>query len=720
MEESFHQENEFAISGMVSLAEASDRVLKHSETFLITDRHGDIRPLGFEQHGLFHQETRFLSRCTLRFEGKSPPLLSSAVEQENYLLSVDLTNPGFRAHGGNFIGSGQIHINRSIFLWEGCCYVHIRVRNYALQTIDFSLSLEFEADFADVFELRGMKRKARGEILPPIVEDGQVIQAYKGLDGILRKSRITFSPVPAELTSNGSHSQVKLGPHQSEDFYFTVSCDIQEDAARIKVFDQALQEVRKWYLRLEEDTGFVETSNEQFDEMVNRAKTDLNMMITETGQGLFPYAGIPWFSTVFGRDGLITALQTLWWNPGIARGVLSHLASTQAMDLNREKDAQPGKILHEERKGEMAATGEVPFGRYYGTIDATPLFIVLAGYYYERTGDLDFIRQLWPSIERALQWIDAFGDSDGDGFVEYSRESTGGLSNQGWKDSRDSVFHADGALAEPPIALCEVQGYVYDAKLKAGRMAAALEKGEGQTLLREAADLREKFLRTFWCPELGVYALALDGKKRPCRVKTSNAGHCLFSGIGPEEHARILVQNFLRDDFFSGWGIRTVASSEVRYNPMSYHNGSVWPHDNALIAFGMGRYRFKEAAARILAGLFQASLFFDLRRPPELFCGFDRSRGEGPTLYPVACHPQAWASGAVFLMLQACLGLSIQAAEDKVFFHYPYLPPFLPRVKIRNLRVGTGLLDVEVIRGNGGVAINILRREGPLEVITMK
>ncbi|HWT79529.1 MAG TPA: amylo-alpha-1,6-glucosidase, partial [Candidatus Methylomirabilis sp.] len=470
-------------------------------------------------------------------------------------------------------------------------------------------------------------------MLPPRVEEERVIHSYLGLDGILRRTFIEISPSPNELNPNQAVSRLKLGPHQAEDFYLMVSCDLPDEPARTSVFDQALGEIRKWYNRVDEAACIVETSNEQFSEMMGRARADLNMMITETSQGLYPYAGIPWFNTVFGRDGIITALETLWLNPDLARGVLNYLAAEQATDLIPEQDAEPGKILHEERKGEMAATGEVPFGKYYGTVDATPLFIVLAGYYYERTGDLEFIRTLWPEIEGALHWIAIYGDADKDGFVEYARRATDGLSNQGWKDSGDSIFHADGASAQPPIALCEVQGYVYEAKMKAGQMASALGKKElSDTLFHEAAVLRDKFVKTFWCPDLGLYALALDGEKRLCRVRTSNPGHCLFSGIADEKHARMIVQNLLGEKFFTGWGVRTVASSEIRYNPMSYHNGSVWPHDNALVAFGMARYRFKEAAARVLAGFFDATLFLDLHRPPELFCGFDRSRGEGPTL----------------------------------------------------------------------------------------
>jgi glycogen debranching enzyme len=466
------------------------------------------------------------------------------------------------------------------------------------------------------------------------------------------------------------------------------------------------------------DDAHVYTANEQFNHWLNRSLADLHMLISATPQGLYPYAGVPWFSVPFGRDGIISALQMLWMNPLFARGVLGFLAATQATDVRPEQDAEPGKILHETRQGEMAALGEIPFGKYYGSVDATPLFIVLAGAYYERTGDRRFLTTIWPHIQLALQWIDQYGDPTGMGFTTYARQSANGLVHQGWKDSHDSVFHADGTAANGPIALCEVQAYVYRAKRAAADVARVLgDIDQADRLVKEADSLRERFERAFWCERLGSYALALDGKGRPCCVRTSNAGHCLYGGIARQDRGGRTARALLREDMFSGWGIRTLATSEARYNPMSYHNGSVWPHDNAMIAAGMAAYGYKEGAIKILTGLFDASLFLDLHRMPELFCGFSRRPGESPTRYPTACAPQAWAAGAGFQALQACLGLQIDGTRGLVQFVHPVLPPFLERVELRNLRIGTASLDLVLDRHENKVAVTVARRTGEVEVL---
>ncbi|MEW6325096.1 MAG: amylo-alpha-1,6-glucosidase, partial [Nitrospirota bacterium] len=719
MTEILRIKDRFYISTASVLSGERTRVLKHGDSFAVFDRHGDMQAFAQGTHGVYVGGTRMLSSLRLSLGNDRPLLLSSTVREDNTLLAVDLTNPDIYVNRELIIPRGTLHLFRAIFMWSGCVYERVRIRNYGLAPVETSLAFQFSADFADIFEVRGMARERRGRRLQSRLEPGAVVMAYRGLDDVVRQTRLVFEPAPAELTASMARFMLRLEPQDEAVLYLTMSCPIDAEPARRVSYDRAFEEATTTLKDAVEKNCHVYTSNEQFNDWLNRSLADLHMMVTDTPNGPYPYAGVPWFNTAFGRDGIITAMELLWVNPELARGVLAYLAAMQARDSAPERDAEPGKILHETRQGEMADLGEVPFGRYYGSIDATPLFIMLAADYYRRTGDRPFLEELWGAIERALAWLDACGDLDGDGFVEYKRRSgKKGLIHQGWKDSHDAVFHADGALADGPIALCEVQAYVYAAKRGAAELAAILGRRElAAALSQQAWQLQERFERTFWIEERSTYALALDGDKRLCQARTSNAGHCLFAGIAHEDHARLLGQSLLAHDMFSGWGVRTVAASEARFNPMSYHNGSVWPHDNAMIAFGLARYGFKEAALRIVSGLFDASLFFDLHRMPELFCGFPRRPWEGPTHYPVACAPQSWAAGAVFMLLQAALGLSINGVTGEITFSYPALPEFLQRVQIQNLRVGKARVDLLIQRHVQDVAINVTRREGDVKVL---
>jgi glycogen debranching enzyme len=716
------RDDPYYIVAPAPLAGERDRVLKHGDTFTVFDHHGDIRPIGMKEQGLFHEGTRFLSCLILRLGRGDPLFLSSTVKEDNAILAVDLTNPDIRDGERIVVPRGTIHLFRSIFLWEGVCYQRLRMRNYGSARVETSFSLRFNSDFADIFEVRGTTRPRRGRLLPPLVSGGTVVLAYEGLDAVVRRARLEFSPAPRELTPTDAFFSIGLEPQQESVFYLTVACEIGDsERPHPVVYDAALARASERVQLSRGRASEIYTSNEQFNDWVNRSLADLDMMVSETPDGLYPYAGVPWFSVPFGRDGIITALQTLWLNPEIARGVLSYLAVHQADATNPDEDAEPGKILHETRRGEMVALKEIPFGHYYGSVDATPLFVLLAGAYHERTADRTFAEAIWPHVERALNWLDTAGDRDGDGFIEYFRMSPEGLSQQGWKDSQDSVFHADGELAQGPIALCEVQGYVYAAKRGAARLAVALGRIDvADRLANEAEVLRKRFEQAFWCEELDTYALALDGNKRPCRVRTSNPGHCLFSGIVAPERAAIVARTLLDSPSFSGWGVRTVATGEARYNPMSYHNGSVWPHDNAMLGAGLARYHMKDGVNKILGGMFDASLFIDLHRMPELFCGFPRRPGEGPTLYPVACSPQSWAAGAVFQLIQACLGIHVEAGIGRICLEYPMLPEFLTEVRIGGLRVGRAKVDLLFRRFGNDVAVNVLGRTGNLDVVVVK
>ena len=703
-----------------SITDDHFKVLKQGDTFGVFDQYGDIHALNHGPQGLYHEGTRFLSRFELTINGERPLLLSSTVKEDNALLSVDLTNPDSTPDGLTAIARGVLHLSRTRFLWQGLCFERLRIHNYSLHPIPVRVSITVDADFADLFEVRGKKRDRRGRRLETVTTKDEVSLAYEGLDHVVRRVTVRCTPMPTLIGTDEIHCDTLLNAQEAVQWDLTVSCEVDGRMCDLS-YDHARIEAERALHSAKAGDCLIVTSNEQFNDWMNRSLADLHMMISDTPEGPYPYAGVPWFSTPFGRDGLITALEFLWVNPNIARGVLAYLATHQARDVMPERDAEVGKILHETRKGEMATLNEIPFGLYYGSIDATPLFVMLAGAYYERTGDRGFIKQIWPNIERALEWIDDAGDLDGDGFVEYSRRSKHGLIHQGWKDSQDAVFHADGSPAEGPIALCEVQGYVFAAKRRAARLALMLGHPQrARRLFKEAHQLRNRFERSFWCRDLSSYALALDGLKQPCCVRTSNAGHCLWTGIADQKHGRKTARTLVGDEFFNGWGVRTVASSEVRYNPMAYHNGSVWPHDNAVIAAGMASYGFKQGALSILSGLFDASLFLDLHRLPELLCGFSRRPGESPTLYPVACSPQTWSSAAVFLLLQSCLGLQIDAPRARLSFSQPVLPPFIGRIEIKNLRIGDAAVDLLLERHAQDVGINVLRREGRVEIVVMK
>jgi glycogen debranching enzyme len=701
--------------------ESRTLVLLHGNTFAVFDRHGDIQAVGFGQQGIFHQETRHLSRLELRICGFPPLLLSSTVREDNILLAVDLTNPDTELPSGQSLLRGMLHIYRTKFLSDATCFDQITVHNYGQEAMDVELSFTFAADFADIFEVRGQKRERRGSRLPEEIDRCSVTLGYHGLDQISRLTRIECLPLPCIVRASGISVPIHLDSQQETVFSLNVACETDGVRPQLAGYEKAL-------LRITSERNVspladldIYTSNEHFNDWVNRSLADLDMMIASTGFGPYPYAGVPWFSTVFGRDGIITALELLWLAPPVAKGVLAYLSATQSNGHDPNRDAEPGKILHEMRKGEMAQLGEVPFSRYYGTVDATPLFVLLAAAYYERTADIEFIKSIWPNVEAALGWIDNFGDVDRDGFVEYARHTESGLLQQGWKDSQDSVFHSNGSLAKGPIALCEVQSYVYAAKSRIAAVANDLGcHAKAETLCAQAEELREKFETAFWSDQLSMFAMALDGDKRQCDVRSSNAGHCLFSGIASPVHSRRTLESLLSPNFFSGWGVRTIATGEKRYNPMSYHNGSVWPHDNALIAFGATTSRDKDLALRIMSGLLDLSIFVELHRLPELICGFPRRTGKAPTLYPVACAPQAWSAGAVFLILQACLGLSIHAKESRVYLHHTALPEAIPEVRVRNLKIGNSSVDLAFERHAEIVGFDILRRTGDIEIVALR
>jgi glycogen debranching enzyme len=697
-------------------------VLKDNDAFAVFDATGDIQAADGGGAGLYYDGTRHLSRLILRFDRERPLLLSSRTSVGNELFGADLTNPDVVESGAVVLPKDLVHVYRSRFLWNDTVHERVRFVNYGAERVTLPVVFGFNADFVDIFEVRGTHSTRRGEVLPPRVTQDTVEFTYDGRDGVTRRTILSWTPQPATLSASAAHYVVVLEAKGEALISLAVRCAGRQQAPEAIDYEAA-------YAALDARNGAaasgfceVTSSSERFNEWLTRSLSDLCMMTSDTDHGPYPYAGVPWFSTPFGRDGLITALETLWVNPGLTRGVLRFLAATQADAIRPEQDAEPGKILHELRGGEMAALGEVPFARYYGSVDATPLFVFVAGEYYRRTADLPFIDTIWSSIERALDWMEHYGDRDGDGFLEYQRHTPEGLAQQGWKDSHDSVFHADGTAAEAPIALCEVQAYAYGALQAASMLAEARgDRERAAELSTRAVALAARFDEAFWSPAIGTYALALDGRKQPCEVRSSNAAHALLTGIATPERARAVARALMSEDMFSGWGIRTLGAQEARYNPMSYHNGSVWPHDNALAAAGLARYGLVDAAATIMAAQFDLSQFMELRRLPELFCGFRRRSGSGPTMYPVACAPQAWASGAVFLLLQSCLGINIDAVTGTVTTTHGRLPRFVDELTLRGVKLDeTRSVDLRFERHAHDVGVAVLDRTGSVAVTVNK
>ncbi|WP_175835282.1 amylo-alpha-1,6-glucosidase [Burkholderia anthina] len=689
-----------------ALARNNQYVLKSGDAFVVSDALGDI---GGHDDGLFVDDMRVLSKWRLTFGGRAPSLLSGATSADNASFTAHLTNRPLPPLGGHETPEGVIHIERMRVLAGDVLYEALTLTNYGASEAEVPLSLSFAADFKDMFEVRGTQRPKRGAVAAPRVDEGAVRLRYDGLDGVERNVTVHFSPAPDALSVDRADYTLTIAAQACISIYLTVDAtlgsahDGADPGCGRVALRTALVGVHREMRSRRETMARVNTGNPLFDAWLDRSLADLGLLTTQLDTGPYPYAGIPWFSTPFGRDAVITSLQMLWLQPSLARGVLRFLAEHQARETSAFRDAEPGKIMHEFRRSEMAATGEVPFALYYGGVDTTPLFIVLAGAYVEHTGDDALIDELWPALERAAQWVTDKCDRNPYGLLDYQRTSERGLANQGWKDSHDSVFHADGRFPDGPIALVEVQAYAC-AALDAMAMCSH-RRGHAADATRyalRAKTLRDQVEALFWMPEGKFYGIALDGHGDLCRVFASNAGHLLAFGL-PDAERGAEVAGVLGSTLFqTGWGIRTLAAGQPRFNPMAYHNGSVWPHDNALIARGLARYGDKTAAVNLLRALFEAAVSFEMRLP-ELFCGFPRRRGEPPTAYPVACLPQAWAAGAPFMMLQACLGVSVDAARQEVRVERPALPEGVDWLRIDELRVGDETVSLTFRRVDGQV-----------------
>jgi len=733
-------------------------VLKHGNLYLLSDPFGDVHP-DSRGLGLYDLDTRILSCAVLRINGVRPTLLR-AQSAANHISTIQLTNPESRRDPATKQGATEALSQRAISIMRrrwiaGGLAEEIEVTNYSETGQRIDIDLELDADAADIFEVRGRIRERRGIYRPIEVTPESAAFAYEGLDGLIRRTLVSFTsgdvkPSTRDPMAGGEgsvrvHWLLDVEPGGRAGVRWEVSTDLTPlpgrsadavetptrlassvdtlsaapgiDGSAIAEPAVAEEEYGSWHDRC----ARIRSDGELLDLAIRRSIADLRLLRNDGPMAGEHYvaAGVPWFTTLFGRDSIITSLQVLPFMPDVARETLRVLADWQATEDDPDRDMEPGKILHELRVGELARTGELPHRPYYGSIDATPLWLILLDETYRWTGDLDMVRSLWPNALAALEWIDRYGDRDGDGFVEYERRTPAGLLNQGWKDSGDAIRHLNGSLAVAPIALVEIQGYVYDAKRRLSSLAERLGERElAKRLMTEAAELQRRFEAAFWMPEHGFYAIALDRDKRQVQTIGSNAGHCLWSGIVPPENVDKVVDRLLDPTMDCGWGIRTYASGQPGYNPVGYHTGSVWPHDNALIAAGMKRAGRHDAADRIASRIFEAAQHSPDFRLPELFCGFDRGLADMPVPYPVACSPQAWAAATSLSLLQTMLGMHADAARDVLELDRPHLPAWLGKVTVHELQVGERTVDLLFHRWRGNTtSAEVLRRDGPLELV---
>lgn len=693
-------------------------VLKHGRLFMLVGPHGNISPAGHCGLGLFHDDTRILSHYDLRLAGGPASLLSGQVSRMHHAyIDLAISSEGFG--GRRWDASNAIHVRRELVLGDRLME-RLRITSYLDRPVEYQAALHVGSDFADLFEVRGWTRPERGQFYAPSVSDDGISFCYRGRDGQLLRSAIRFHSPPSEVDAAQVTWRMRLQPHQPWEARWEVSppgfdadtADTADTLERTRLL------IDQGYVRWEDECTRWTTDVEDFNTTLRQATDDLRALyIEEEGEPIIT-AGIPWYTTAFGRDSIITSLQALPLNPDIARDTLRYLARHQGRKVDPFTEEQPGRIMHELRRGEMARNGEVPHLPYYGTIDATPLWLVLLHETWRWTGDQGLVGELLPNAERALEWMDGHGDLDGDGLLEYARTSEDGLVNQGWKDSWDGVPFPDGRLPEPPIALVEVQGYAYDARIRMAELLRVFGRNEEADRLRvRAAEVRQKILDRFWLDDLGTFALALDRDKRPVPSATTNAGHLLWSRVPRQDHADRMAEHFLDDAMFSGWGLRTLSARHAVYNPMSYHDGSIWPHDNALVVLGMCLYGHSERALPVISALHEAATAMPYHRLPELFCGMPRRHAPGPVRYPVSCSPQAWASGAFFMLLQGALGLLPHAPSGVLHLREPRLPPFLRKLRLDGLRVGGSVLSLQFRRHGKRTLANLMDTQGdPIDV----
>ncbi len=694
-------------------------VVKEGEVFLYTDIEGSIPRNNALGLGFYYKDTRFLSVFEIYLQGKKPLLLSSSAELD-YRAFVDLTNSDLLDVASVSIPQETVSIRRLRTIKDNL-YEKIRVKNYNLFPVSLELEFLVGADFLDLFEVRGLRRLKRGQILKPKYDGRALSLAYVGLDDIFRQTKVDLWPKPTRVETGPEGAKISyelsLKPHESKFVNFCIKPVIGTERKRTLSFNTVASDLHQSYDEWEAKSTRITTDNEMFNAILDRGVKDIRQLLTTTPNGTMMAAGVPWFVAPFGRDSILASIETLILNSIPAYETAKMLANLQGKTVDEWRDEEPGKILHEYRQGELTVLGEVPHTPYYGTIDATPLFLILLWKIFRWTGDTVFINTMIESIDSALLWIDEYGDADGDLFAEYIRKSPRGLIHQGWKDSGGSICFKDATPAVPPIALAEVQAYIHLAKLGIAEIYSYLGLDDKASQLKaEAKALKKRFNDAFWMSEEGCYALALDKEKQRVDAVSSNAGHCLYGKIADLDKAKHLADRLMQPDMFSGWGVRTLSTTSANYNPMQYHCGTIWPHDNAIIASGLRQYGFDEEALRIATTLYDAAIFFDDQRLPELFCGFSRRMPHPPVSYPVSCSPQAWAAGSFFLILKHLLGIEPNAPKGILNITNPILPEWLNDVTIENLRIGKASVDLAFYREDKHTRYEVLKTRGSISV----
>lgn len=699
-------------------------ILKEGGMFMNSLPEGEITSHNTGGLGFYFSDTRFLSCLEISINGTKPIFLSRTL-RDSHFAQVEMTNKEFESFG-TVVPLQTIHIRLLRAINDGF-YQRIRIINFNQHTVKLNLRIKMGADFADIFEVRGTVRSSKGNPGKPVIRRQNLFLNYTGKDKIRRLTKISFHPAPSVINDEDPFVVIdyffNLEPKKKYYIYLKIIPLVGDNNVKVTPlgndlgFTKAARHLAYTYEEWKKECLKISSNNERFDYLVRVAVTDLRALRTNyPGAGTVLEAGIPWYAAPFGRDALIASFQTLLANPSLAEETLRFMARNQGREINPWKDEHPGKIMHEMRFGEMARTGEIPHTPYYGSVDSTIWFIILLAEYVRWTGNEKFLEEMSEPFAGALEWCEKYGDIDGDGYIEYQCQSEKGLVNQGWKDSRDGVISPGGKIPEGPIALVEVQGYYYKALIDAAEIYGLVgEEKKAKNLRAKAESLQKNFLRDFWLDKKGFLAYALDGKKRSIETIVSNPGHCLFTGILPGEQSRRMIKRLMLPDLFSGWGIRTMSNKEIAYNPISYHNGSVWPHDNAIISFGMKKAMEDAPLKKLVEALYEASEHFDHMRLPELFCGFTRRGDAGPVKYPIACKLQAWSSGSIFLMLRALLG--IECRGSCIYVQNPQLPRFLQTLRMENIRAGNGTAALEFTRRQDKTYCGIIETKGNVMVV---